>query len=124
MRCDGVQCGFALLEAGGIRFKNTKNILLKNTMNTCIGALVWWACGAAFAYSGCGNGANPFIGGLLACFWCLRSKVPYIHSDVMQRDTPQAPPTFLARTTTLSVAHVLGGVAVWVRHICSRHHRC
>ena len=40
------QCGFALLEAGSVRLKNTKNILLKNVMNTCLGALIWWAVGA------------------------------------------------------------------------------
>lgn len=40
-----MQCGFALLEAGSVRLKNTKNILLKNVVNTCISALTWWAIG-------------------------------------------------------------------------------
>jgi ammonia channel protein AmtB len=40
-----MQCGFALLESGSVRLKNTKNILLKNVMNTCLSALVWWAVG-------------------------------------------------------------------------------
>ena len=40
-----VQCGFALLEAGSVRMINTKNILLKNVLNTCLGALIWWAVG-------------------------------------------------------------------------------
>lgn len=35
--------GFALLEAGSVRLKNTKNILLKNIVNTCINAITWWA---------------------------------------------------------------------------------
>ena len=40
-----LQCGFALLEAGSVRLKNTKNILLKNVVNTCISATTWWAVG-------------------------------------------------------------------------------
>lgn len=40
-----LQCGFALLEAGSVRLKNTNNILLKNVINTCLGALTWWAVG-------------------------------------------------------------------------------
>jgi ammonium transporter, Amt family len=57
-----MQCGFALLESGGISLKNTKNILLKNVMNTCIGALCWWALGNALAYGSCGANSNGFIG--------------------------------------------------------------
>ena len=33
-----MQCGFALLEAGTVRAKNTKNILLKNLLDACLGA--------------------------------------------------------------------------------------
>ena len=40
-----VQCGFALLEAGSVRLKNTNNILLKDVVNTCLSALIWWAIG-------------------------------------------------------------------------------
>ena len=45
-----MQCGFALLEAGTVRAKNTKNILLKNLLDACIGALVWYFIGYGFAY--------------------------------------------------------------------------
>ena len=45
-----MQAGFALLESGSVRFKNYQNILLKNLMDACIGGLVWWAIGFAFAY--------------------------------------------------------------------------
>ena len=41
--------GFGLLEAGSVRTKNTKNILLKNLLDACIGAIVWWAWGFAAA---------------------------------------------------------------------------
>jgi len=55
-----MQCGFALLEAGTVRAKNTKNILLKNLLDACVGAVIWWVCGFTFAYDYSGNG---FIGG-------------------------------------------------------------
>ena len=45
-----MQAGFALLEAGSVRYKNMQNVLLKNIMDTCISAFVWWAIGFAFAY--------------------------------------------------------------------------
>ena len=46
-----MQCGFALLEAGSIRAKNTKNILFKNLLDACIGALTWWSVGYMVAVS-------------------------------------------------------------------------
>ena len=44
-----MQAGFGLLEAGTVRSKNLKNILLKNTLDACIGAVVWWAWGFGMA---------------------------------------------------------------------------
>ena len=44
-----MQAGFGLLEAGSVRTKNTKNILLKNLLDACMGAIVWWAWGFAAA---------------------------------------------------------------------------
>jgi len=55
-----MQAGFALLEAGGVRAKNTKNILLKNVLDACMGSVIWWAIGYPLAY---GDGGNAFIGG-------------------------------------------------------------
>jgi Amt family ammonium transporter len=58
-----MQAGFALLEAGTVRPKNTKNILLKNVIDACLATLAWWALGAAFAGGTCADaGANAFIG--------------------------------------------------------------
>jgi len=54
-----MQCGFALLEAGTVRAKNTKNILLKNLLDACVGAIVWWGWGFMVAY----DAGDPFIGG-------------------------------------------------------------
>ena len=42
-----MQCGFAFMEAGAVRSKNTVNILLKNWLDLCIGAIVFWAVGFA-----------------------------------------------------------------------------
>ena len=44
-----MQCGFALLEAGTVRAKNTKNILLKNLLDACVGGLIWWSIGYMIA---------------------------------------------------------------------------
>jgi Amt family ammonium transporter len=57
-----LQSGFALLEAGTVRTKNVRNILLKNVIDACIAAFCWWGVGSAFAQgqtNGCGN---AFIG--------------------------------------------------------------
>ena len=42
-----MQCGFAFMEAGAVRSKNTVNILLKSWLDLCIGAIVFWASGFA-----------------------------------------------------------------------------
>jgi len=58
-----MQAGFATLSAGSIRSKNVKNILLKNLLDACIGAVVWFAWGYGFAYDDNLDGnANGFIG--------------------------------------------------------------
>ncbi|WP_129670594.1 ammonium transporter [Candidatus Chloroploca sp. Khr17] len=54
-----MQAGFALLEAGATRSKNAVNILMKNLMDFCIGALTFWMIGWGFAY---GASAGGFIG--------------------------------------------------------------
>ena len=61
------QAGFALLEAGSVRAKNTKNILIKNLMDGCLGALVWYFIGYHLAYGtkdSCkgGSDCNGFVG--------------------------------------------------------------
>ena len=57
------QAGFALVEAGFVRSKNTRNILLKNLMDACISAIIWWAVGFGIAYGDEGSpSGNVFIG--------------------------------------------------------------
>jgi len=55
-----MQCGFALLEAGSVRAKNTKNILLKNVLDACLGAIIWWFMGFPIAL---GDSTGKFAGG-------------------------------------------------------------
>ena len=45
-----MQAGFATLSAGSIRQKNVKNILLKNLLDACMGAMTWFIMGYGFAY--------------------------------------------------------------------------
>lgn len=44
-----MQLGFALLEAGSVRSKNTVNILIKNFLDAMIGALIYFAFGWGFS---------------------------------------------------------------------------
>jgi len=45
-----MQSGFAVLSAGSIRSKNVKNILLKNLLDACVGAILWYLIGYGVAY--------------------------------------------------------------------------
>jgi Amt family ammonium transporter len=47
-----MQAGFALVEAGFTRAKNTANIVMKNLMDFSVGAIAYWAIGFALAYGG------------------------------------------------------------------------
>jgi Amt family ammonium transporter len=44
-----MQLGFALVENGSVRPKNSKNILIKNLFDACAGALAFWLIGFGFA---------------------------------------------------------------------------
>eukprot|EP00933_Yihiella_yeosuensis_P021968 TRINITY_DN17304_c0_g1_i1.p1 TRINITY_DN17304_c0_g1~~TRINITY_DN17304_c0_g1_i1.p1 ORF type:complete len:558 (+),score=124.49 TRINITY_DN17304_c0_g1_i1:81-1754(+) len=59
-----MHAGFAMLEAGCCRVKNTQNVLMKNLVNVCVGTLGWWIFGWAFAYGSGKDGKldNGFIG--------------------------------------------------------------
>jgi len=45
-----MQCGFAMLCAGSVRQKNVKNIMLKNLLDACGGAIGFFSVGYALAY--------------------------------------------------------------------------
>ena len=57
-----MQSGFAMLCAGSVRQKNVKNIMLKNLLDACGGALGFWSVGYAFAYGGADADVKSFIG--------------------------------------------------------------
>lgn len=40
-----MQAGFALVESGSVRSKNTVNVLMKNYMDACFGGLIFWLIG-------------------------------------------------------------------------------
>ncbi len=50
-----MQAGFAMVESGFTRAKNTGNIVMKNIMDCAAGSLVYWAVGFAIMF-GAGNG--------------------------------------------------------------------
>jgi len=50
-----MQCGFAMLCAGSVRQKNVKNIMLKNLLDACGGAIGFFSVGYALAYGGDGK---------------------------------------------------------------------
>ena len=54
-----MQAGFALVETGLTRAKNASNIVMKNLMDFCLGAIVYWAIGWGLMY-----GADA-LGGLV-----------------------------------------------------------
>ncbi len=54
-----MQPGFALVEAGFTRSKNTTNILMKNLMDFSIGSLIFWLLGYTFMY---GEDIGGFVG--------------------------------------------------------------
>jgi Amt family ammonium transporter len=58
-----MQAGFALVEAGLTRGKNVANIFMKNLMDFCVGALLFFAVGYAIAFGGSMTGLGRYVGG-------------------------------------------------------------
>ena len=51
-----MQLGFALVENGTVRSKNSRNILTKNLFDLCIGGFIYWLVGYGIAYGGAVGG--------------------------------------------------------------------
>lgn len=51
-----MQAGFALLESGLSRAKNSLNVVMKNYMDLCVGTLVFWAVGFGLMFGTSTNG--------------------------------------------------------------------
>lgn len=66
MLCAGLvfimHLGFATVESGLTRSKNTVNILFKNTLIPCIGLLTYAVCGFNLMYPGFEEGSKSFFG--------------------------------------------------------------
>ena len=69
-----MQPGFALVEAGFTRSKNTANILMKNFLDFMLGSVLFWAIGFSLMH----NGDNGFIGipRLFDYSFCPDSNIP------------------------------------------------
>ena len=65
-----MQAGFALVETGLTRAKNATNITMKNIMDFCAGAVVYWAVGWGFMYGK--DALGGFIGTDQFCFGSMR----------------------------------------------------
>ena len=57
-----MQAGFAMVEAGFVRAKNTTNILMKNILDASMGAIAFWAVGWGIAYGVTGESAPGLFG--------------------------------------------------------------
>ena len=54
-----MQAGFAMVETGLTRAKNAVNIMMKNLLDFCFGAVLYWAVGYAIMFS---SGDSNFLG--------------------------------------------------------------
>ena len=65
-----MQAGFAMVEAGFTRAKNTGNIIMKNLMDFCIGTVMWFVIGASFMLSY----TDPVTGEVSRGIWSFLGK--------------------------------------------------
>ena len=65
-----MQLGFALLENGSVRTKNSKNILIKNMFDACASSIAFWLVGfgLAFGHEDIGKGIIGTDGNYFASY--------------------------------------------------------
>mmetsp|Transcript_103115 Transcript_103115/g.222635 ORF Transcript_103115/g.222635 Transcript_103115/m.222635 type:complete len:95 (+) Transcript_103115:204-488(+) len=71
-----MQAGFAMLEMGSVRDKNSQNILLKNVLDICIATMMWLLVGYGIAW---GESYNGFMG--VSTFLGSSVKPDHFHRD-------------------------------------------
>ncbi|MBR1614232.1 MAG: ammonium transporter [Treponema sp.] len=78
-----MQAGFAMVEAGFTRAKNTGNIIMKNLMDFCIGTVMWFLIGASFMLSY----TDPATGEVSQGVWAVLGKPGFsVFSDFAHFD--------------------------------------
>ena len=78
-----MQAGFAMVEAGFTRAKNTGNIIMKNLMDFCIGTVMWFLIGASFMLSY----TDPSTGEVSTGIWSVIGKPGFsVFSDYASFD--------------------------------------
>ncbi|MDR3250747.1 MAG: ammonium transporter, partial [Tannerella sp.] len=85
-----MQPGFALVEAGFTRSKNTANILMKNLCDFMFGSLLYWAVGFGIMF-----GAGGFLG--MPNFFCL----DFLDSDLPREGILVFQTVFCATAATI-----------------------
>lgn len=83
-----MHAGFAMLSAGAVRTKNTRNILISIVMDMTVCAVAWYLVGYAFAF---GNTSNGFLG---TSFWVGIDVGAGIGSNNMVSPASAPPNTF------------------------------
>ena len=69
-----MQAGFAMLESGMVRSKNSINVIMKNYTDTCFGALVFWVVGYGLMF---GTNLSGWYG---TDTFCLSDGTPWDYS--------------------------------------------
>ncbi|KAJ8601165.1 hypothetical protein CTAYLR_008272 [Chrysophaeum taylorii] len=109
-----MQAGFAMLEAGSVYEASVGHVLLKNIFDTSISAVLWWACGHAFAYGTDAfgeTGENGFIGGSGFFYENLGSKDNPLTGTTFARTHGKAFWQFQWAFASVSATIVSGAVA-------------
>ena len=57
-----MQVGFALIENGSVRHKNSSSILLKNMIDVSLGGIAFWLIGFGIAFGGSEDTGGHFLG--------------------------------------------------------------
>jgi len=112
-----MQLGFTLLEAGAVRYKNNLNIMFKNFVDFCLGALVWyffgWALTAAPADKN--DYDNEFMGSGDMTLTDSKDYLNWFFSMVFAATAATIVSGAVAERTTLQAYMVYSfGITAWV----------